>query len=52
MLVSSAVRNNIDKFILVSSMFVTKPESLWASFLNFMVKDVMGNKLKAENMLR
>lgn len=51
-LVDAAKANEIKKFILVSSMFVTRPDTFVAWILNTMVGNCLGHKIQAENYLR
>lgn len=52
LLIESAKKHNIKKFILVTSMFVTRPDAMVSFFLNTMVGNCLGHKMQAENILR
>ena len=51
-LVDAAKKGGVKKFILVSSMFVTRPGTLVAFMRNTMVGNCLGHKMEAENYLR
>ena len=51
-LVDACTESGCRRFILVTSMYVTRPKSTAAYFLNNMVGNVLGCKLAGENYLR
>merc|ERR1712086_481124 len=51
-LVDAGKVSGIKKFILVSSMCVTRPETFVAFILNTIVPNCLGHKLEAENYIR
>ena len=51
-LVEAGKTCQIKKFILVSSMFVTRPETFVAFILNTIVPNCLGHKIEAENYIR
>ena len=52
MLIEAAKNVKVKKFILVSSMYVTRPENCTGYFMFNKLDDWLGNKLKSENYLR
>jgi nucleoside-diphosphate-sugar epimerase len=52
MLIEAAKNVKVKKFILVSSMYVTRPENYTGYFMFNKLDDWLGNKLKSENYLR
>jgi hypothetical protein len=52
LLVDASKKNNVSKYILVSSMYVTRPDTMVAVMLNTMVGNALGFKLQAENYIR
>ena len=52
LLVSAAKKHKVDTFILVTSMFITRPTSTVAFILNSMLGMTLQHKLTAENILR
>jgi nucleoside-diphosphate-sugar epimerase len=52
LLIEAAKHHSVKKFILVTSQFITRPDSFIAFILNTMVGNCLGHKLQAENLLR
>jgi nucleoside-diphosphate-sugar epimerase len=52
LLISAAKNQNIQKFILVTSMYITRPNEFVSFILNTMVGNCLSHKLEAENTLR
>ena len=50
--VDACKEKNVGKFILVSSMYVTRPETMVAFILNTIVGNCLGHKIQAENYIR
>ena len=50
--IEAAKQNNIKKFILVTTMYITRPDAFIAFILNSMVGNCLAHKLQAENLLR
>ena len=52
LLVDACKSQNVEKFVLVTSMFITRPDAFVSFILNTMVGNCLGHKLEAENYLR
>merc|ERR1712228_415150 len=52
LLIDAAKKHKIEKFILVTSMYITRPNAFISFFLNTLCGDCMKWKLLAENYLR
>ena len=52
LLADACLFRRVKKFILVSSTYVTRPETFTGHFLNTFTGGALGNKLEAENILR
>jgi uncharacterized protein YbjT (DUF2867 family) len=52
LLIAASKTHNIQKYIFVSSMFVTRPDELTSFIQNTSVGNCLGHKMEAENILR
>lgn len=52
LLVDACKEKNVEKLVLVSSMYVTRPETMVAFILNTIVVNCLGHKIQAENYIR